>query len=67
MIRPCACQIFPILAFLCDGIFVRLSSTGGGGVITTPNGEEGYTFREGNLLAQYGSLGLLGVVPGEMD
>jgi hypothetical protein len=60
VIRPCACHLFPILAFLCDDVFVRLTPTGGGAVITIPSGEEGYTFPEGNLVARHDSLGLLG-------
>ena len=71
MIRPSACCMFPVLAFLCDGIFsdgiyVRLSSTGGGAVITTPNGAEGFTFPEGNLLARHDAL-TFGEVSGEVD
>jgi hypothetical protein len=49
MIRPAACDLFPVLACLLglnNEVFVRLP-VGGGAVVSSPDGEEGYTFPEG--------------------
>ena len=48
MIRPAACDLFPVLACLLglnNDVFVRLPD-GGGAVVSSTDGEEGYTFWE---------------------